>query len=266
MKFPKGREQKGEKKLAYGRYNVKQTPRTANRVPNRNWKLHFFQSSRHRDEQRNVKQNTGNAGEKGGGENRSEKWRAGEEDGPEKARERLRGGWREFLVGFVTSLTTRPKTSTSTERNVGGGRAGYTSHCGYGPDNAILTRLGRPMEVPLCALLLVRGPPLPAFTNLLYTSNSFLFPAIIPELRWRNLFCGRKGSKAGLASSWSARIREFCHRVLLYGDRWCIERFDGFSEYQSNLNIFGTDDSYFWRNIVEIIEKDCAFRKVWWYR
>lgn len=203
---------------------------------------------------------------RGGGENRSEKWRAGEEDGPEKARERLRGGWREFLVGFVTSLTTRPKTSTSTERNVGGGRAGYTSHCGYGPDNAILTRLGRPMEVPLCALLLVRGPPFPAFTNLLYTSNSFLFPAIIPELRWRNLFCGRKGSKAGLASSWSARIREFCHRILLYGDRWCIERFDGFSEYQSNLNIFGTDDSYFWRDIVEIIEKDCAFRKVWWYR
>lgn len=88
----------------------------------------------------------------------------------------------------------------------------------------------------------------PAFTNLLYTSNSFLFPAIIPELRWRNLFCGRKGSKAGLASSWSARIREFCHRVLLYDDRWCIERFDGFSEYQSNLNIFGTDDFYFWRD------------------
>lgn len=81
MKFPKGREQKGEKKLAYGRYNVKQTPRTANRVPNRNWKLHFFQSSRHRDEQRNVKQNTGNAGEKGGGG--EQKWKVA----------RWGGGW-----------------------------------------------------------------------------------------------------------------------------------------------------------------------------
>lgn len=110
--------------------------------------------------QRNVKQNTRG----------KQKWKVVR---LEKARERLRG---EFLVGegFVTSLTTRPKTSTSTERNVGGkgggGWRGYTSHCGYRPDNAILTRL-----VALWKCHCVLSSRSPAFTNLLYTSDSSCF-------------------------------------------------------------------------------------------
>lgn len=112
-------------------------------------------------------------------------------------------------MGFVTSLTTRPKTSTSTERNAGGRRGGRvhvalrlrTGQCHT--DQA-----GRPMEVPLCVLL-VRSP---AFTNLLYTSNSSCFLRLFRNYDGETFFAPAREARS--CEFLPARIREFCHSAI----------------------------------------------------
>lgn len=143
--------------------------------------------------QRNVKQNTRG----------KQKWKVAR---LEKARERLRGG--------VCYFANNPAENFHFDREKrrwkgGGGWRGYTSHCGYRPDNAILTRLAALWK---CHCVLSSRSP--AFTNLLYTPNSSCFLRLFRGYDGETFFappesCPRELQILVAVARWEFRAVEF---------------------------------------------------------
>lgn len=150
--------------------------------------------------QRNVKQNTRG----------KQKWKVAR---LEKARERLRGG----VCYFANNPAENFHFDREKRRWKGGGVERVHVALRLQTGQCHTDQAGRPMEVPLCALLEVSS-----FHQLAIHTEQFLFSAIIPRLRWRNLFCAPRVLPPRITDSGSSgsSMRISCCRI----------RFDGFSE------------------------------------